>query len=229
MNSQTPTTDYLPKKPSRLPVVILALLLIVSVIFGVWAYGQMQDYKTNSDAKAAKAVEAAKKVQAAQLQQQYAEAAKSPYKTFSGSPTYGTITFSYPKSWSAYVTSDSNELINGYFNPDQVPSTDSGADFPLHVELLNTDYSQAIQNFTEQVTDGSVKASAYIPPKMKGVANVQPGTRFDGNVVQTDNGAKQGTVIVLKVRDKTLQITSLAAAGVKDLDNIVLPSLTFIP
>lgn len=217
------------KRASRLPVILLSLLLVMSLGFGIWAYGQMNDYKTNSDAKTATAVAAAKKTQEAQLKQQYEDAAKSPYKTFQGSATYGTVTFNYPRSWGAYITSDSSNLINDYFYPGEVPSTDSGADFPLHVELLSTDYTQAVQTFSSQLSDGSVSASAYIPPKMKGVANTQPGTRFDGAIAQTDTGSKQGTVIILKVRDKTLQITSLSAAGVKDLDNIVLPSLTFIP
>lgn len=229
MNPQTPTDPYTYKKASRLPTIILFLLLIISLVFGIWAYGQMNDYKTKSDAKAAAAVAAAKKTQEAAIRQQYDDAAKSPYKTFQGSATYGTVTFNYPKTWSAYITSDASNLINDYFYPGEVPSIDSGADFPLHVELLTTDYAQAVQTFSSQVTDGSVTATAYVPPKMKGVANTQPGTRFDGAIAQTDTGSKQGTVIVLKVRDKTLQITSLSAAGVKDLDNIVLPSLTFIP
>ena len=229
MNPQTPPDPYNAKKPSKLPLIVVTLLLLVSLGFGIWAFGQMSDYKNNSDAKAATAVTAAKKVQEAQLKQQYDDAAKSPYKTFKGSETYGTVTFDYPKTWSAYIDSDSNTLINGYFYPDQVPAVDSGADFPLRVELLSTDYTQAISTYTSQINDGSVRASAYLPPKMKGVTNVQPGMRFDGGINQTTNGTRQGTVVILKVRDKTLQISSLSADGVKDLDNIVLPSLTFIP
>lgn len=220
---------YAQPKTSRLPIAILALLLIIAIVFGVWAYGQMQDYKNNSDAKSAAAVAAAEKTQALKLQAQFADQAKSPYKVFKGSPTYGTVSFNYPKTWSAYVTSDSNEPINAYFNPDQVPGVDSDTALPLRVELLDTDYSQAVAQFTSQITDGSVKATAYIPPKMKDSANVAPGTRFDGQIGQNDNGNIQGSMVIIKVRDKTLQISTQTQAGIDDFNNIILASLSFAP
>jgi hypothetical protein len=221
--------EYNPPKTSRLPLIIVSLLLILALVFGFWAYGQMQDYKNNSDAKSAAAVAAAEKTQAAKLQAQFDEQSKSPYKTFTGSATYGTVSFNYPKTWSAYVASDSNEPINAYFNPDQVPGVDSNTPLPLRVELLNTDYAQAVQQFSTQVSDGSVKATAYVPPKMKGVNNVTPGTRFDGQVIQTDNGYSNGSIVIIKVRDKTLQISTQTDDGQADFNNIILASLTFVP
>jgi hypothetical protein len=225
-----PTPDYSFKpKSSKLPLAIVSLLLILALAFGIWAFGQMQDYKTNVDKKVAVAVAGANKQQAAELQAQFEEQAKSPYKVFSGSPTYGSVTFQYPKSWSAYANSDSNEPINAYFYADVVPGTESGAAYPLRVELVNTDYTQVVQQFTSQLGQGDLKAAAYIPPKMKGKANVLPGTRFDGAIGQSGNNDVSGSLVVIKVRDKTLQISTQTKAGVKDFDNIILPSLTFVP
>lgn len=211
-----------------LTIVILTLLLIGSLIFGGWAYAGRQSYKNDSDKKAAVAVEAAKKEQTAQLQAQFAEQSKSPNKTFTGSPTYGSITFNYPKTWSAYLDSNNtSEPINGYFHPDVVPGTQSKVAFALRVELVNTDYSQIVQQFTNS-SQKKVTASAYLPPKMNGVANAQPGTLFTGainNQDQTQNGA----LLAIKVRDKTLEISTQSNDYMDDFNNIILASLTFAP
>jgi uncharacterized protein HemX len=106
-----------------LPIVILSVLLLAAIGFGGWAFMQMQDYKNNSNKKAAVAVTAAKKTQAAELQTQFEEQSKSPNKSFKGSATYGSVTFNYPKTWSAYVdTSSTSEPINAYFHPNEVPA-----------------------------------------------------------------------------------------------------------
>jgi hypothetical protein len=225
-----PTPDYsFNQKTSKIPLVIVSLLLVLALAFGIWAFGGRQDYKNNVDKKIAVAIAAAKKDQAAQLQAQFDEQSKSPYKTFNGSATYGSVSFQYPKTWSAYVNSDSNQPVNAYFFPGEVPGTDSQIAYPLRVELVNTDYSQVLQQFTSQISQGNLKASAYIPPKMKDKTNVLPGTRFDGAIGQSGNNDIVGSLVVIKVRDKTLQISAQTQAAVKDFDNIILPSLTFVP
>jgi hypothetical protein len=227
MNPQTP--EFSPKKQSKLPLVIACLLLVIALVFGIWAFGQMQDYKNNSDKKVATAVAASQKAQSADLQAKFDEQSKSPYKTYQGSATYGSLNFSYPKSYNGYDASDDSQPLNLYFFNGIIPAVGADASYPLRVELLSTDYAQAVQQFSTQLTDATVKASAYIPPKMKGVANIQPGTRFDGAIGQTTTGTKQGSMVVLRLRDKTLRISAETAGGVKDLDNIILPSLTYVP
>lgn len=224
MNPQTP--NYTPARQSRLPLVIVSILLVIALVFGGWAYIKMQDYKDNSDKRSAVAVAAADKQLTAQLQAQFAQQAKQPYKNYQGSATYGTISFNYPKTWSAYDAGNSDEPINAYFFPDIVPSTDSNVAFPLRIELTSTDYSDAVAQFGGQTEAGTVKASAYVPPKMKGVASVTPGTRFDGAI--GDNG-QQGSMVIIKVRDKTLQISTQTTTALDDFNNVVLASLTFVP
>lgn len=205
---------------------ILALTLVAAAVFGGWAFMSRQDFKNNSDTKAAVAVEAAKKVQATELQQQFAEQEKLPTKTYKGSTTYGTVTFAYPKTWSGYVDeSASNEPINGYFYPVIVPGLQSKSAYALRVELVDTDYVSILQQHDSQIKDGSARASAYVPPKMAGVANVQPGTRLDGALDQDI----EGSMFIVKVRDKTLQVYTQSNDFLNDFNNTVLPSLTFAP
>jgi uncharacterized protein HemX len=137
---QPPPEYSFKQKDSKIPLIIVSLLLVAALAFGIWAFGGRQDYKNNVDKKIAAAVAEAKKEQATQLQAQFEEQAKSPYKT-----------------------------------------------------------------------------------------NVLAGTRFDGAIGQSGSNDINGSMLVIKVRDKTLQISTQTQAGVKDFDNIILPALTFVP
>ena len=211
--------------------VLLVLALVSALAFGLWAFSGRQDYKNNTDKKIQEAVSAAKSRQANELQDQFDEKSKSPYKDFKGSSTYGTITFQYPKTWSAYVDeTNSTEPINAYFHPEQVPGIQSPTAFALRLELVSTPYSQALQQYTQQLSTGSLKATAYVPAKMQKVANVQPGTRFDGVIGQSSqNGSLNGALVAITVRDKTLLISTQSTQFLSDFNNIILPSLTFVP
>jgi hypothetical protein len=214
---------------SLLFTVLLAALLVISLVFGGWAFKNMQDYKNNSNKKTTTAVNsavaAAKQAQKAQDDQDN----KSPNKVFQGSATYGSIRFDYPKTWSGYVdTTSSSEPINAYFHPDVVPGIQSKTAFALRVELLSTDYSQVVQQLSSQIQQGTVTAKAYLPPKLNGVTNVQPGTLFSGQVNSQDN-TQRGTLLAIKVRDKTLEISTQSNDYLSDFNNTVLSSLSFAP
>jgi hypothetical protein len=216
---------------ATLLIASLTTLFVLSLVFGLWAFSGRQDFKNNSDKKATAAAAAAKAQQSASDKATYDALAKQPYKSYSGSATYGTVAFSYPKTWSAYVDqTDQNEPINAYFFPGEVPGVQSGVAFPLRVELTTTDYAQTIQQYAAQVGDGSIKSAAYIPPKMASIKNVQPGVRFDGGLWQQSDGTTQkGSLVVMKVRDKTLLIYCQSVDSLSDFNSIILPSLTFVP
>lgn len=209
-------------------IVILAVLLIGCLIFGGWAYSQMQSYKNDTNQKITQALAAAKTAQTKQIQD---ELDKTNTKQFVGSPTFGTVSFSYPKTWSAYVdTTSQTEPINGYFYPNIVPGIQSGTAFALRVELLGTDYNQILQQFQSQIKTGAIKAQAYLPPKLKGVTNAQPGTLLTGPINNSSGKQTQNdSMLVIKVRDKTLEISTQSNDYLNDFNNVVLTSLTFAP
>lgn len=207
-------------------IIFLVVGLIISLVFAGWAFSSRQEYKNNADKKTAVAVEAAKKVQADELQKAFAEQEKLPIKTYRGSVTYGTVTYDYPKTWSAYVDeSASSQLINGYFYPGILPSLQSKTAYALRVELVSSDYASILTKYDSQIKAGGLKASAYTPPKMVGVTNVQPGTRLDGALDPSTNGS----MVIIKVRDKTLQVYTQSNDFLNDFNNIVLTSLSFAP
>lgn len=209
-------------------IAVLAVLLILTAIFAFSTYSTGQDYKNNSDKKAAAAVEKAKAEQAKELQAKFDEEYKKPNLTYKGPPAYGSVTFDYPKTWSAMVAEGGSQLLNGYFYPQIVPGTESDTAFALRVEVVDTPYSQVVEQYESEITSGRLKARAYIPPKMEAVANTQPGLRYDGDF-SDGLAAKSGSMVVIQVRDKTLKIYTEAVNFRSDFDNTVLPSLTFLP
>lgn len=215
-------------KSSAIPIIaiiFLSLALVGSLIFGFWAFSGRQDYKNNFDKKTATEIEKANAAQKIVLQKQFDEESKLPYKTYKGSSTYGSVTFSYPKTWSGYVDeSVTSQPINAYFYPDIVPGLLSKTAFALRVELVNTDYTSVLTQYDAQIKDGTLKAQAYVPPKMQGVTNIQPGIRLDGNI----SLEKQGALVIMKVRDKTLIIYTESKDFVADF-NTTLENLTFAP
>lgn len=64
---------------------------------------------------------------------------------------------------------------------------------------------------------------------MKKVANVQPGIKLDGAIGQSQQGAQNGSMVIIKVRDKTLKIYTQSTSFSADFTKIILPSLTFVP
>lgn len=222
----------LPNQPKSKKLLVLttglAVLLAISLGFGYWAFTGKQDYKNNADKKIAAAVATANKAQAVALQAQFDQQSKAPTKTYTGSATYGSISFNYPKTWSAYVdTSGDSQPINAYFHPDQVPGIQGGTAFALRVELLSQAYSEVLASFQSQISSGSLSATAYVPTKLKEVANIQTGTRLEGALTQ--DGKTNGAMVVLKVRDKTLKIYTQSTDFLSDFSNTILPSLSFAP
>lgn len=211
---------------SVIAIIVLSICLVMVMIFAFWAFASRADYKDHSDQKAAAAAKVASAAGAKEQQAKDAEAEKQPYKTYHGSLTYGGVTFNYPKTWSGLVdTTDTNEPINGYFQPDIIPGLQSKTPLALRVELLAQDYTTAISQIDGDVTAGTVKATAYVPPKMDGAPNVTPGIRLDGQITQDF----QGSMVIIKVRDKTLEISTQSKDYLKDFNDTVLASLTFVP
>ncbi len=212
---------------SMVAIFLLSLGLFGALVFGFWANGGRSDYKNNSDKKVDQAVAIALANQRIDLQKQFDETSKQPLKSFTGPTTYGTVSFSYPKTWSGYIDQNSgNEPINGYFYPDVVPGIQgNNTVYALRVELLTNEYDQAVKQFDSLVKTGALTAQAYLPPKLSGIKNAQPGTLFTGSISKNTTGI----LLIIKVRDKTLQISTQSKDFTKDFTDTILPSINFVP
>jgi hypothetical protein len=207
-----------------LPFIAILLLLIGAVAFGYWAFGERQDYKNNVDSKISTAVVSAQKAEDTVKEKEFAERDKSPLKTFVGPSEFGSIHVQYPKTWSGYFASDGqgSPFVDGYFSPGVVPKVDSETSvFSLRVQVVSDSYSSVLENFADSVDTGAVTIQPYAAPKVPKVV----GSRVEGAIAEN----KTGTMIILPLRDKTLQIWTESDQFKPDFDNIILANLTFSP
>jgi hypothetical protein len=215
-------------------VLLIPLILVVLILFGVgyfayYSYTNMTNYRDHSDQISAAAVKAANQQLTETLQKQFAEEEKNPYKTYNGPSTFGSLHIKYPRTWSAYVSvnAQTDPMVNAYFYPDVVPDTgDSGngtnaTNFALRVEVTQSSYSDILQNFQAQEQDHSIAVRPYQLKKVPSVVGVV--------VTGQIQSQKTGTLIILPLRNQTLEIWTEGNQFQKDFENIILPNLTFSP
>lgn len=206
-------------------LVLVVILLVGAISFGGWAYSSRQDYKDNTDTKISAAVAVAKQQESALKDQQFAQASKSPLKTYNGPEAYGSVVVNYPKTWSGYVddTGSGSALVDGYFAPGVVPSiTGQSSVFALRVQVLNTPYSQSLQTFQGQQQNGGLTINAYALPKLPKVTGVE----LTG---QLSDGTSNVTMVVLPLRSETLEISTEGNQYLSDFNTYILPNFSFSP
>ena len=207
-----------------IPVIVLTLFLFGTGGFAIWAYMGRQDFKNNVDQKVAVAVAAGKQDQQKVDAAAYAEDAKKPFDTYIGPSAFGNITVKYPKTWSAFVTEadTSSTPLDGYFQPSVVPSiSDASSSFALRLQLVQNSYDSVMAQYNGLVQSKQVTVAPYTLAKVPSVV----GSRIEGQIKPT----KQGTMIVLPLRNLTLEIWTESNNFKADLDNNILPNLSFTP
>jgi len=202
------------------PIVVTAAVLSVLTVglgtFSIWAFLNYQDQKNNVDAKIAVAVADAKRVQSVDDQKTFAEQEKEPSRQLTGPTDLGQVTFSYPKTWSVYVDKSASNSYEAYLFPLVVPAIDGTTAFAARVSIIDTKYETALTSFNERLKNGSLKAS---PVTISGV----DGTRLDGAFSTT----VKGSMVLFKIRDKTLEVYTQSQTYQSDFDNTILKTLTF--
>lgn len=209
-----------------IPLILMVLFFGAAASFGAWAYLGRQDYKDNSDQKAAAAAEAARKDEDIIKDKAFAEAEKQPLRAYDGPSAYGSIHVEYPKTWSVYVGSSTSQAqpLQAYFNPGAVPSAqDTASVYALRIGVAQQSYAAVINTYTALVKQKKVTISPYALPKVSNVV----GVRVDGTVVPGKQNT--GSMIILPLRDKTIQIWTENAQTIGDFNNLILPNLTFAP
>lgn len=210
--------------PMLISLIVACVFLVVVLSFGVWAFSGRQDYKNNSDQKAAKAAAEAKAVTEAADAIKYAEAAKNPLKTHVGPAAFGAVTVIYPKTWSGYVieTGKGTTPVIQYYHPDLIPdvSNDDMA-IALRVNVLSQSYDSVLHGYNSLVQSKKITVKPFSLAKVPTVI----GSRIDGQIEQN----KQGSVVILPLRNMTLQIMTESNQFMADFDKIILPNLTFSP
>ena len=208
-----PNTPMYSTKNTWLPIAIISMIVGVLAIIGlIWALLNYFDQKDNVDTKISSAVSTAKKEQGDSDQAKFDEEYKNPLREFAGPEDYGSLSFKYPKTWSAFVNKDASDGGNyeAYLNPVAVPPIKATQQFALRISIETKDYDQVIKGYEALVKKGDLSSSAV-------VASGVNGTRLDGTFSKDIRGA----AVIFKIRDKTVTIRSDADIFKDDFNALV--------
>lgn len=195
-------------------IILLAIFTVVFAGLSVWALISYMDQKNNVDEKIDRAVATAEKEQADKLEADFVEREKEPNISFSGPSDYGTLSFKYPKTWNVYVENDgsSNAGYLAYFNPGQVPSTNSAdSRYALRATIVNDEYDTILKGFESRVKKGDLKTSTVK------AANGETGTRLDGAF----SNDLRGSAVIFKIRGQTAVVRTDANTFMPDFDALI--------
>lgn len=202
--------------------IILMSVFIFTTVAGIgvaaWAYVNYLDQKNNVDTKVADATALARKDQKTVDDKTYQQAEKEPNRTFTGPSDYGSLSFTYPKTWSVYEISDTtdNGSYQAIFNPGVIPPNAKAQQYALRVTIEDTAYEKVVASYDKLVKKGDLKTSSIM-------VNDQNGTRLDGNFDANIRGA----AIIIKIRDKTVTLRTEANTFLDDY-NKLLTTVTYI-
>jgi hypothetical protein len=203
------------------PLILAVVIIVVTISFAGWAYSSRQDYKNNVALKVATAVQVANQTESSLKDKQFAEAEKSPLKTYNGPQAYGSLVVQYPKTWSGYVddSGSGDGPIDGYFNPGVVPSiADQSSTFALRIEVLSASYSATLQQFQGQM---GITTIPYSLPKVPSVVGVEINGQIQNDLM--------GSMVILPLRSNTLEIYTEGTTYENDFATYILPNISFSP
>lgn len=193
--------------------ITLLVLFLAAGSFAIWSYVNYSEQKTNVDGKIALAVAEAKKEEAERNEVKFAEREKEPRREFVGPTEYGRLTFDYPKTWSAYVKNDGSDRsqFEAYLHPIVIPPLDDRSSrVALRVVILNRDYEDVLGQYDSKVKAGELKSSNV---EINGNSGVRLDGAFDDSI--------RGSIIILRVRDKTVTLRTDADTFRPDFDEVL--------
>lgn len=212
-----------PHKRSWVLPVILSVLLLTSLIFGVWAFMERSNYKNKSDQKSEIAVAAALDKQKKELDSQFEQKEKSPYESYSAGSEFGSLSLEFPKTWELYVdtkVASGSSSLDAYAHPKFVPSASSDTPFALRFEVVDRAYANELKTFDSNIKNSTVTVEPYRPEKIKDVL----GSKITGKI----NSKRTGVMYLLPLRDRSLKIWTESPTYASDLE-VIMKTFVYTP
>lgn len=223
LTSMQPNAQVAQKKTrsTLIETILLVIVSLVAVIF-IWLYVQKyiewdaisMDMNGRIDAAVAVAVEE----RTTELEADFAEREKFPYKNFMGPADYGSFSFQYPQTWSVYVARDAANGgdFEAYMNPVEVNPVSATSINALRILIRDTPFESVVRNYESSIKSGKMTLRTETVGGV--LANIYTGE------LSTD---RRGAVMILKLRDKTVQLQTDAEDFLDDFYRI-LESVTLI-
>ena len=188
-------------------------LFLVATALSVWLLVSYTEQKSDVDGKIRLAVAAAVKKQSEEDEAKFQESYKNPRIEFVGPSEYGRVSFMYPKTWSVYVDKDGSDRKDyvAYLHPVSVPPVGTATSrFAMRLEILNRSFDDTLKQYEQPLKKGELKSSNV---EYNGVSS----TRLDGAFTKE----LRGSVVLMKVRDKTIRLSTDADTFRPDFDAVL--------
>ena len=188
-------------------------LFLVATALSVWLLISYTEQKSDVDGKVSLAVAAAVKKQSEEDEAKFQESYKNPRIEFVGPSEYGRVSFMYPKTWSVYVDKDGSDRKDyvAYLHPVSVPPVGTATSrFAMRLEILNRSFDDTLKQYEQPLKKGELKSSNV---EYNGVSS----TRLDGAFTKE----LRGSVVLMKVRDKTIRLSTDADTFKPDFQAIL--------
>lgn len=195
------------------------VLFLIAGGLAIWAYMAYAQEKTAIDSRIDAAKAQAREEQSRVDREKFNEEAKNPRVEFVGPQEYGRVSFMYPKTWSVYIDRDGSDRgdYKAYLQPKSVPpvSRDTSR-FALRLEILNQDFDKVLTQYSSALKKGELTSSSV-------EFNGNSATRIDG----TFSKDLRGSVVLMKVRDKTIRFSTDADTFKPDF-KAILDTVSFV-
>ena len=189
------------------------VLFLIAGGFAIWSFMEYSQTKNGVDARVQVETAKAKAEQAEIDQKKFSEEAKNPRIEFVGPSEYGRVSFMYPKTWSVYIDRDGSDRGDyvAYLHPKEVPSIhNKDSRFAMRLEIINKDFNTVLKNYEQKVKKGELSSSSV---EFNGIA----ATRVDGALSKE----LRGTVVLMKVNDKTIRFSTDADTFKPDFEAVL--------
>lgn len=201
-------------------LIVVSLIAVTFIGLFIWMFLQYSEASTDVDGQIAVAVAKAKDEQAAQLEAEFTEREKLPYKTFSGPSDYGQLTFNYPKTWSVYVAADANNGgdYQAFFNPNQVNAVSKETINALRLTIRDKGFDEVASEY-QRIMD---RKDSNLTMQAVTIGEISA-NRYTGTIPDTD---LNGIIVIFKIRDKTAVFQTDSILFEQDF-NTLLQTITF--
>ena len=189
-------------KTDLIKTIALVGLGVIALALGILFAMKLKDYNELSsdvDGKIALATADAVDENTTKLENEFAEREKSPLRDFTGPEDYGALSFTYPKTWSLYVSADASKGGDyvAYFNPIQIDAVNSKDSlFALRLTITTKSFESVVASYQAQMSAKDANLSMDTITINDSVAN-----RYTGTIPGTEFN---GYIVVIKIRDKTV-------------------------
>lgn len=224
------------KKPEPEPIVVekesslgktiaIIILSITTAAFAglfVWKLFDWIDASTDLQSQIDRATSIAVLETQTQMEAEFTEREKEPYRPFLGPSDYGSLSFSYPKTWSLYVANDASNggEYTAYFNPTEIPPINSSNSIvSLRVSIKTQAFDSIVSSYENYVKSGKMDVRVVNINNNTATANIYHGTLYSPSEAI-------GYIAVIKIRDKTAVIQTDSELFQKDFEKM-LSTLTF--